>query len=348
MKIVLLVMFVLISQSKALPSSSNDELFENLRSTLDYNNSQIKNKIPQVESKLINIADKNTRKLSEGAYHNSSDLALTLVYAGLFMANTNDAVSNGFIDYKLLTSYRRFSRIQNLKKELIARKKRIVRYIEIAQIYRSSDQRISSWLAGAKASLEKEENGVLSIKAIDALLKAATDYPAFNLFTAILALRNEKLTDSQKLQVLTLTEQMVGPQNPCRTSGGADHVCLNGWKAPFNFQTAVALLGDVLIKQAELDILNNNSSNIQDGYRLAYTAKGVYSSAFSETMKNTTAVWENRNALQERIVKTDLLIQSKNGFGTFWQSQSGVRTYQCASCHSGNGPISKIKALPAY
>jgi len=188
-------------------------------------------------------------------------------------------------------------------------------------------------------SLERYTTGSVSDRTVSDVLKSATDYPNFNLFSAILGTHNMAISEENDGKLLKLVEQMAGPDNPCRAkdpSQPPDRVCGTVPKAPFNLPTATTLLGDVLAKHAEKYLLGNDPAKMGEGYKLGYTALGVYKSALDEHHQATTAQWTNADLLKEKIQMAEALVKHKQGFGNYWQSENGQKVYQCASCHTGS------------
>ena len=335
----LTALLLILPAALAAGWNDNAALFEDLRAKLDFSDPKILKTIPAFEDKLLRLTEEARPQLAGQDDVAAGNAAMTFVYAALYLTNTNNGASLGKISYAQLTAARRFSSEASISAELLARQKKIVELLEAAQPHLASDRRVPGWLAGSMKSLERYATGSVSDQSISSELKAAADYPNFNLFTAILGTHDLTLSQENDDKLLKLVKEMAGPDNPCRAKDPnrpADPVCGTLPKAPFNLPAATTLLGDVLAKHAEKYLLGNDPSRMGEGYKLGYTALGVYRSSLEGKHLATTAQWVNANLIKERIQKTEALVKRKRGFGDYWQSWHGQKLYQCASCHAGS------------
>jgi hypothetical protein len=315
-------------------NSTLDNLFQEIRSHLDYKDKSILGTIPEFEAKLLEQTNGMEKNLSNPSPKVRHDAALNLVYVAMYLKNNIIGAEKGDISYSELIKSKRFSKANSLAEELIARQQFVIELFKKVSAVLANDKRVPSWDVGSRLGLEKLQ-GKVTQQTVDGFIQTAIDYPNFNLFSVFLGTRDLPLTAKQSDEILKLAKEMAGPNNPCRPKNGvSDRNCGNTNKAPFNLQAALAELGDVLLHRAEVYLLAN-PPNLKDGMPLAYTAIGVYSSAFDEKNKGATAEWQHKASLTDRIEKANQLIKNRVSLSDYWKTDSAKNPYMCASCHSG-------------
>jgi hypothetical protein len=302
------------------PSAAENALFRDLRQKLDYDDRAVAAAIPSTESDLLERAKESPR---------------TALYAALYMTNASYAAREGLVPFSRLVSRRRFSPSPALNDELFARQLKIVELFKAASAGLGGDPRMPGWLASGELKLEMFRDGHPDPGTLERLVKAAVDYPAFNLFSALLSENGAlgfQFAAPDEERLFELARELVTSPKACQ----GDRVCGNTPKAPFNLQSSVAILGDAIFKKANALLGSAKPAEVGEGLRLAYLTRGVYQSVLNGKKKEDTRRWPGAPALETRIDLVTTAIQRRvPADGAFWRSYPARRAYQCASCHSG-------------
>ena len=207
------------------------------------------------------------------------------------------------------------------------------KYFSEAAHLAPDDARIQGWLAStvmAEGNVHRDEK--LTRRGYFDLMAAKDAWPEFNLFTAGYVLSQLPITagrfkDAVDYQWQTLdlcAGERIDRARPeyaqvmsKETTTGRDRVCWNSWIAPHNFEGYFLNMGDMLVKQGNVE-----------------TARRVYGLA---KLSRTYGEWPYRSVLADRIA------QAPENVALFRDERPGEKTrvmiihstFACTGCHQG-------------
>jgi len=163
-------------------------------------------------------------------------------------------------------------------------------------------------------------------------LDAIAIRPTFNLWTSIILFHNHaagtEFFDRLVVESKAFVDNIQKGLNPCKEK---PQDCANGAKAPYNSQAAIAMLGDVFLRQAEYLL---TVGNIPSAMEMAGYAQGTYKNLSSPENAENTKSWPDNQVLTARVVYLDALKPGTSiEAGSFQRTSDYQRVYDCASCH---------------
>lgn len=292
--------------------------------------------IPEFAARLSSLADAERTKLQSRTLTTDSEKSragLIFIYDALMTVNNTSATLSGTIPLADLRTARQFSALWMGKKhEQESRMKYAIKELKAAALLRPDDRRIDSWIAASNIVLKTIREGKPSNKVLAASLDAITIRPTFNLWTSIILFRNQKagtsLFDRLVAVSKTFVDNIQKGMDPCKDK---PQDCDNGAKAPYNSQAAIAMLGDVFLRQAEYLL---SQGNVPGAMEMAGYAKGTYKNLNSPQKAEQTKAWPDNQVLAARTVYLDTLKPGASiESGSFQKTSDYQRVYDCASCH---------------
>lgn len=265
--------------------------------------------------------------------HNREEAGLVFIYDALMLMNLNKGVGDGSLQLEDLRQHRSYAPVgAGALDELKARAEFAHQELIEALRLRPDDQRILSWIAGAKHGRLVLENDGTVQKSLREALDSIPLRPTFNLWSAILIFRNHS-ADSDMYGELasagkTFVNHLGDSTNPCVTK---PQDCENGIKAEYNIQSSLVTLGDTFLRRAEflLDV-----GRIGEAMELLSYSQGTYKQLFSEKNIEHTNSWSDKDVITERMEYVAEMFKTRkprklllNGTSNF------ARPYECASCH---------------
>jgi hypothetical protein len=259
---------------------------------------------------------------------------LVLIYDALLIMNNNKGIKEGVLqleDFKRLRAYAPAGSTDLT--EMKARAEFALKELITAAKLRPNDQRISSWIAGARHGILLLENGDrVPEESLRAAIDAIPLRPTFNLWSAILIFRTQNAGIEMFGELATAGKNFVNhlgdPTNPCLAR---PEDCQNGIKARYNLQSSLVTLGDTFLRRAEYLL---ETGDIGQAMELLSYAKGTYDQLFTAKNIKHTQSWYDQDVIAERreyIV--EMLRTRKPRKILLHQTANYARPYECASCH---------------
>lgn len=346
--LVALVATLILTQSVRADDLCSQSRIKNLRKvyfeSLNYENPKIAEAIPSFEGQLL--ADTNAvRDLwkSHGQELGNDKLCrintgLILIYAAMYLQNTNAGVLAGEIPLDSIPKDQRFTDKSDKTEILLARQKVAETMLrEAQQKYLWQDSLLTAFIDSNGFFSEILKNGQLSEETLVwAFAKASKQFPNF------MALMHDtgpqELSQKWADQLAGLTTLYIQP--PAMSRESYEFYSPQESFAtilPYLFVAARIEFADVFAKQADRLVLSSNKEEHDRGIQTLQQAVGVYQSLFQPPLKDLTESWPKVSVLEERIAKAEnFLVKQDPGaaFGTYWKSKNGMIPNRCASCHS--------------
>jgi hypothetical protein len=268
------------------------------------------------------------------ALHGGHYDAIPEVIEGLqavYLANPNDPETTahlGFAHIWRLSESARLARLSpTITDEIVLSR----RYFEEAVQLSPNDARFLGFSGAtmvAEGTLHSDEK--LKRRGYYRLKDAVTAWPEFNLFTMGYSLSRLPPDDrryhealEQQWETLDLcAEERIDRKNPDysrymnkETTQGKKRACWNTWIAPHNFEGFFLNMGDMLVKQGDIE-----------------TAKKIYAAA---KLSSTYSTWAYRQTLEDRIADVDTNIQKFRTQlrGEKTQTMMIASAFACTGCH---------------
>jgi hypothetical protein len=214
---------------------------------------------------------------------------------------------------------------------LEARAEYAVNELTVAAKLRPGDRRIDGWLAGARVSSERMRYGATSSKSLQSVLDAIPVRPTFNLWTALILFNqvdaSSPLYDRLAGEAKRFVDSVSAGADPCKER---PRDCRASVHAPYNFQGALTMLGDVFLRRAEYFL---KKGDIPRAMQMAGYAKGVYSQLDAPDQAKATKSWREREGLTVRQERVATVLERRLPKGDLVNSEAYRQVYECASCH---------------
>lgn len=309
-------------------AQSITELRQTFFKMLDYQQPEIALKLVSFEKKLA----KNSDKILEKSSINLEE-ALYLVYTGMYVRNTSDAVSAGKLTIEDLITYSE-EELSSENEIFAAREKYRIRLFEKALEVLKDDHLVQGFKLGAEIWLEKFTKDQVSQKLIDSMFKMAKKEAIPNIFSTLIIANEIQLSEKDIRKLSKLRRQSL---NKFRF-GLLKRSPRPHDKTPFAFDTKnyapyATMAAKVILADATL-MDSIKRSGFSRGYN-ANTTLAVYQSLFKEktpVIAELTNQWPNKKILLKRIQMTNDFI--KNGVIPQVTMEENRLLYNCASCHS--------------
>ncbi len=205
------------------------------------------------------------------------------------------------------------------------------RYFTEAHRLNPEDHRIPGWLGGVKLALGQiHQDERLTREGYFMLHDAIRLFPEFNYFSAgyVMSSRprdddkfQEALDDMWKNLDLCAGER-IDRENPDyrkfmtqETTSGPKRVCWNSWIAPHNFEGFFLNMGDMLVKQGNVD-----------------RARKIYETA---KLSKSYASWQYKSVLEARLAQAEQRAQQFKAVDPKQQPETMFNSsHSCTACHA--------------
>jgi hypothetical protein len=213
------------------------------------------------------------------------------------------------------------------------RRHRVGELLVRAQRLRPKDGRIASWIAAASAHEHSLPGGELGDAEKQGLLAAIEVDPLFNLFTALIVMRNEPLDSPRGRALFDRTQTFLQAQMCKDVVPGTKQAryCRDTPLAPWNEEAATVILSDVFARKGE-DALRRG--DVPTAMPALGMAKGLLAVLEDDAHREATSRWKHRPLVEARRKRLAALAPGQPvPDASFWRSDVYEAMYTCATCH---------------
>jgi hypothetical protein len=306
-------------------------------SLFNYKDVSSHSRIRSFESELISHADHIVTYLAEHPDYEKlrsrsetpiQNLGLILVYTSMFMLNNNNAVLEGVFDAHSFDQLgERYAKAQQ--------------YLDLAVKLVPEDDRIHSWAIANQLRKQKVETGKVSEDILDGVIALTQKNPIFHLFNALTMSSDYDFGKDREDILLKFTEKMDSKESPCWPPifrKGEAKQCKTTKKTPFAFQGVSTYMGDEFLKTAaKLSTTDPEKSKFY-----AKKALSDYKRLDFFLFKRKTNRWEQKEKLDDRIARTEKMIETGYFDQNYFKSRQYLDIYTCTSCHQGGIAPTKL------
>ena len=265
---------------------------------------------------------------------------LALIYGSMVVLHDAHLVDEGKIAGPRLYAARRYDAAGGsladaaaVRAEGTARRHRAGELFARAQRLRPKDGRIASWIAAANAHEHSLPGGALGDASMQGLLTAIEVDPLFNLFTALIMMRNEP-TDSPRGRALFARTQAFLQARMCKDvvpGTKQARYCRDTPLAPWNEEAATVILADIYARNGE-DALRRG--DVPGAMQALGTAKGILAVLDDDAHREVASRWKQRPLVEARKKRIAALAPGQPlPDASFWSSDAYEGMYRCATCH---------------
>jgi hypothetical protein len=266
---------------------------------------------------------------------------LALLYGAMYVLHDVHLVEQGKIAAARLYGAHRYDAAGGsladaaaVRAEGTIRRHRVGELLVRAQRLRPKDGRIASWIAAASAHEHSLPSGEIDDADKARLFAAIEVDPLFNLFTALIVLRNEP-TDSPRGRALFKRTQAFLKAQMCKDivpGTKQARYCGDTPLAPWNEEAATVILSDLYARNGE-DALRRG--DVPNAMPALGTAKGLLSVLEDDAHREATSHWKHRPLVEARRKRLAALVPGQPvPDASFWRSAAYEGMYACATCHA--------------
>jgi hypothetical protein len=264
---------------------------------------------------------------------------LALVYGAMYVLHDAHLVDEGKIAAARLYPVHRYDATGGsladpaaVRAEGTVRRHRVGELFVRAQRLRPKDGRIASWIAAAGAH-EHGRAGELDDADKGKLLAAVEVDPLFNLFTALIVMRNEPLDSPRGRALFDRTQAFLQAQMCKDIVPGTKQAryCQNTPLAPWNEQAATVILSDVYARRGEDALRRGDVASAMPALGMA---KGLLAVLDDDAHREVASRWNHRPLVEARKKRLAALAPGQPvPDASFWRSADYEGMYTCATCH---------------
>lgn len=308
---------------------------------LDYDDPTKLEDIVKMDKKIIKISRQIIGILQK---RNAMDvenpkLGMVLVYAGMFITNTNNGVHYGKIDGdKLVGVHPHYG-----QDKLLARQKFATILLQTGKQIAPKDNRIVAWLSSSKYREEMMIYGAPTDATMKWIIDLVKIDPIFNLFNGLVLNNSFPFPTKYLEEMVKQANIMTGIGSPCIPFNPVNWIglerCNTTQKTPYAYHGVIILMGDVFIKIAQRYLDDNDPSNDELAYTYLSKAKSIYNRPNQKTKDPTQKQWKLKHIFSERISLAKEMHDSYDSqkITDYFKTESGATIYQCNSCHQNGG-----------
>jgi hypothetical protein len=284
------------------------------------------------------LAADEARQLTEDRERESAGLAL--IYGAMYVLHDVHLVEEGKIAAPRLYAAHRYDAAGGsltdaavVRAEGTLRRHRVGELLVRAWRLRPGDGRIASWIAAASAHEHGLPGGELGDAEKHGLLTAIEVDPLFNLFTALIVMRNEPLDSPRGRALFDRTQAFLQAQMCKDVVPGTKQArfCRDTPLAPWNEEAATVILSDVYARRGE-DALRRG--DVPGAMPALGMAKGLLAVLEDDAHREHASRWKHRPLVDARRKRLAALVPGQPvPDASFWRSDAYEGMYACATCH---------------
>lgn len=342
------ILTILILSTSVFANTGSDKILRKYFMYFDYSKTSNLEKSFKIEKRMIDLADQayDITATVEDRDH-KEQLSLIMVYTAMYLLNHNNGAIEGKIDFDTLTQNGSFSKVNDLRDEILARYNQADKYLSLALVTAPGDERIESWYLANLLRMQKYDAGIVDERILDRITEITLESPMFHLFNALTMSSDYDFGEERNKKLFDVVEMMTGKDSPCRPflrflRKGDAKKCNTTNKTPYAYQGTSVYLADFYVKQA----VKNQADKPRLADKQFGKALGMYI-----TMKIIkpfkTWKWKMRKSLNQRIKTVRRIKRGKTSGNKYLQSSRYLDVYTCSSCHQGGSPsrVLNIKRL---
>ncbi len=265
---------------------------------------------------------------------------LALIYGAMYVLHDVHLVETGKIPAARLYAARRYDAAGGsladaaaVRAEGTLRRRRVGELLVRAQRLRPRDGRIASWIAAASAHEHSLPGGALGDAEQQGLLAAVEVDPLFNLFTAIIVMRDEPVGSPRGRALFARTQAFLQSQMCKDVAPGTKQArfCRDTPLAPWNEEAATVILADVYARNGEDALRRGDVASAMPALGMA---KGLLAVLEDGAHREAASRWRQSPRVEARRKRLAALAPGQPvPDASFWRSDAYEGMYACATCH---------------